>query len=566
VREADSGASFPRGGLKSARRSKTPPLLLRNPVACTDGLMSRWYQHKSLLAVLGGVVAFGLAFAASRLGHRVVPHDPSPSQALDRNDAEACDPVSDYGEPLVVDWASHQRAKVEVAMRHGVPVVAYDCKSLRLLGGCLVEGSYAFVPVSRKEEVVQLEDKDELRANLPAFGGVLASKLDAELSRGMTLDVAMVLVGQKRTTLEHVERKALRGGPACEGATHFVRGAFMGAFAMGLGTSGKASSAASVFSGNGQSSKVSRYRDGQPDTCAQAHEGAVSPPDTCAALVRLELVALDQPAEQETPSIASGAAEFLYPDASPSISAEGVKTVEVERVGCPEGLMLSQGKCTRQTPGKPHLCHVGNRDDCAAQCAAGSAGSCNNLANVYLNGTGVEKDSVRAASLFKQACDGNSAVGCSNLGHMYLSDKVVKRDAEKADSLFKRACDGGYAGGCESLGWAYVTGDGVERDFARAVALSKQACEGASGSCGGLGNAYLNGWGVEKDVARAAALFKRTCDSGSACGCWKLGFEYVKGWGVERDVVHAAALYKQACDGGCNSACPPPKGVGFSPY
>ncbi len=60
------------------------------------------------------------------------------------------------------------------------------------------DGSYLFRPVSRKQEVVELDDKKELLANL---GGGLATKLDGELAQGWSLDVAMTLIGKKRATV-----------------------------------------------------------------------------------------------------------------------------------------------------------------------------------------------------------------------------------------------------------------------------------------------------------------------------------------------------------------------------
>ena len=178
------------------------------------------------LVVTGSVVAC----AAGGPGAAMRPNDPTAGDAL----GESCSAVAPYGQPLVVDWKPHERANLEEAMASGVAVVAYDCNSLRLLGDCHVEGSYGTLGVSRKEEVVELESADEIKANLPTFGVKLAADFRAEIQRGSAINLAMILIGKRRTTVSSAGRGQLRG--TCDGATHFVRGAFMGAFAMGTGT------------------------------------------------------------------------------------------------------------------------------------------------------------------------------------------------------------------------------------------------------------------------------------------------------------------------------------------
>ena len=104
------------------------------------------------LTFVGGV---GLVLAAFLFGSKLRPPDPVAGPELDRSDAEACHFVSNLGQPLVVDWEAYQRVNLEEAMLDGIVVVAYDCKSLRLLSGCTADGSYLFRPVSRKQEVVE---------------------------------------------------------------------------------------------------------------------------------------------------------------------------------------------------------------------------------------------------------------------------------------------------------------------------------------------------------------------------------------------------------------------------
>ena len=134
----------------------------------------------------------------------------------------------------MVDWKPEQRGDLEIAMSEGVAVVAYDCSGMKLLKDCHLNGSYGYLGMTRKEQVVRLSDSDEVRANLPLSG----VKLSAELKRGASLDVAMVMVGKRRTTWREPTKTDLQG--PCDGATHFVRAATVGAFVMETGTKAKA--------------------------------------------------------------------------------------------------------------------------------------------------------------------------------------------------------------------------------------------------------------------------------------------------------------------------------------
>jgi hypothetical protein len=145
---------------------------------------------------------------------------------------------------LVVD-GTRQRSDLEVAMREGVSVVKFDGSGMKLLKDCRIDGNYGFIGVNTKEHVVSLTSAEEVKANLPAAGLGILAKLGAELGRSQSLDIAIVMVGKRKTTWAHAARQDLKGD--CSGATHFVRGANIGAFAMRSGAKGKARTVAEIF-------------------------------------------------------------------------------------------------------------------------------------------------------------------------------------------------------------------------------------------------------------------------------------------------------------------------------
>jgi TPR repeat protein len=498
--------------------------------------------RKWSIVAIGCVATLGLALAAFRLGSRVAPVEPTAASALNPGDQGACHLVGNYGQPLVVDWEAPERIDMEEAMHDGVAVVACNGASLRLLRGCSASGSYGFLAVSRSEELVRLESKDDLRANL---GSVLSTKLDAELARDRSLDVAMIMVGKKRTTVERVNRRELRGGAACEGATHFVRGAFVGAFALGIGTKGSASSVSGVFSGSGESSKVSHFRDGDEQACDQLPGDAPAAADKCHALVRLEVMAI---AEGDT----------LAP---PVTAKNSTETSEEQKPVCSPGLVQSAGKCTVKTPATVYDCDPTDAADCADQCRRGNPSSCTTLGTLYASGQGVQLEPARAIPLYEKGCDGGNWAGCFDLGLAFQRGLGVPQNIGMAKTSFKRACDGGNARGCTNLGFIYETGKGAIQDFTQAMAFYRRGCDAGNPlGCTDVGLIYANGKGVATDLALSATFLKRGCEGGDPHGCSNLGTFYENGRGIEADLPRATALYEKACKGGDPFGC---KALGF---
>ena len=61
-------------------------------------------------------------------------------------------------------------------------------------------------------------------------------------------------------------------------------------------------------------------------------------------------------------------------------------------------------------------------------CDGGRANGCANLAGMYQDGTGVEKDQAQAAILNRKACDGEASTACASLGLQYDNGEGVNKD------------------------------------------------------------------------------------------------------------------------------------------
>jgi uncharacterized protein len=474
--------------------------------------MTRW-----LLVLVGLGVGCGPGGAAEA----VRPKDPTANDLLGEQQAD-CRSVQNGAQPLIVDWKPEQRGDLEVAMKDGLAVVRYGCDGIELLGDCKIDGEYGFIGMTRKEQLVRLENADEVKANLPFSGG----SIGGELARGSTIDIAMVLIGKRRTTWSEPSKDDLKG--SCDGATHYVRGANVGAFAVETGTRAKVRAAADILlaSGSAQSDskKAMKNRDGDPSSCAKASPNADAPPDQCGAAIRIVLA----PIRQKAPE--------LEPAAAPAPAADRT---------CPEGLVLADGKCTKPEAAPAYQCEPASLDECKAQCDKGHAGSC------AAHGRALARsDEASARAAFQKACDGGDASGCSGLGSLLP-------DAAQAVAAFEKGCTGGDAPGCRMLGVALREGKQIAKDEARAVSLFDQACDGGDDiGCAQAAKAYAAGQGAAKDEAKAAKLHKRACDGSVGESCAGIAQLYESGApGVGKSPILAETMYRRGCQRNSAEAC-----------
>lgn len=489
------------------------------------------------------MVVASLGCGAGAIGQAVRPDEISANQAFDEDEAPSCVDVAAYGEPLIVDWRSKSRLDLELAMRSGVAVVSYDCHRFELLTDCQLKGSYSFAAVSRKEEVIQLKDSDEVKANLPVSG----AKIGAGLERGASIDLALVLVGKKATTVTEAWREQLIGD-SCQRATHFVRAATVGAFAVRKGSVGRARAAAELFeaevSSGSSSERQSKMSDGSLQACRVSTPRDPAPPDECRAAVRLELM----PVKEGKPKL--GAA----------VRNEGLKAKDNP---CPKGLVLTNNKCTVDSS-DPHLCAPDDIAGCQTQCDRGHADSCLNLAISLMYEARTEADAQRIMVATDKACEGGNLSGCDASAFMYgkcITDSkpCVRRDLAKSRALYSKACDAGFGQSCARLAndikWAKY--GAITPDSAKTITeLFDRGCNlGHHSACWDLSRLYLRGEHVERDVVAGIELLRRSCNDGHALSCMDLARAYSDGRDISPDFPRAARHYEAMCAAGRLFGC-----------
>jgi TPR repeat protein len=486
---------------------------------------------------------------------------------------------------------AEQRGDIEVAMSRELVVVHYDCRELTVLPDCTLQGKYGYVGITPREQVISIANPEELRLNFPLNDG----QLEHELQTGTHLEFASAIVGQAATIKRTATRDELKGN--CTNATHFVRSATLGAFAVAL-NKGATRSAEEVFLSDanpGATATKIVSRDGTLQACRTADPAQSNKVPGCTAPLKLELAPL-----------ANANTAISIADEAPA--------------SCPTGTRESDaGKCVAVHDPHPYVCSFAEHADCERQCKLGSAGSCALAARNYQLGRGVKADPEAALDLYVAACNGGSPPGCGRLGEVLVgnpkhrenglellhrscragfmpackdlgstvaSDRTstenpvlaaqrgcdggdavscwlagallqeFAKDTAAAQRYYRLACEGDAPRGCVSYSDLIDPGDTPTPETPHALDLLTRACERAlAASCDQLARYYFLGKGVPLDSTKGVALLERACAGHNRGSCMIAGMRYEKGIGAPRDVAKAFALYNQDCEAGRDDAC-----------
>lgn len=200
--------------------------------------------------------------------------------------------------PLIVDWTSGDRARLEARIKQGVIAANVSDCSIRPLWDCRVDKSYVYGATTRRTESERISDAKSLFARLPTT----AVSLEGKLSTQNEIRVDKTTVGRFAFNGQQLSEPDLKG--SCSGATHVISGIVMGAFRLVVGERNEAGGSAQVL-GAGSGAQVSKERellstDGDVAACANATEASPTPPMDCAAPIQLELSAVARSLDADT--------------------------------------------------------------------------------------------------------------------------------------------------------------------------------------------------------------------------------------------------------------------------
>lgn len=182
-----------------------------------------------------------------------------------------------------------------------------------------------------------------------------------------------------------------------------------------------------------------------------------------------------------------------------------------------------------------------------------------NLAVMYFNGEGVERDYKKAFANFVKANKaGFSDSSCKYyIAKCYEKGLGTKNDYNKARRFYDAAARDGNLKAKVKLADLYLRGLGCKKNPEGAMNLYTEAAElGSVDAKLGMADCYLNGNGVAQDAEKAVAIFKEVAATGNDKAKYNLAYCYQNGYGLEKDAFMAGHyLVPAAKEGDANAQC-----------
>lgn len=135
----------------------------------------------------------------------------------------------------------------------------------------------------------------------------------------------------------------------------------------------------------------------------------------------------------------------------------------------------------------------------------------NTLAIAYLNGIGVEIDSVEAIRLFEKAANAGYTNAYHNLGMLYKNAPYGRQDFGKSVFYFEQGATRGSLMCSYDAGYMYYKGIGCKQDYKKAISYFQCGLETSNPSClYMLALCYRNGFGVERNEEKAKEYLRKS--------------------------------------------------------
>ncbi len=163
-----------------------------------------------------------------------------------------------------------------------------------------------------------------------------------------------------------------------------------------------------------------------------------------------------------------------------------------------------------------------------------------NLARMYYNGEGVQKNLQKAYAWFLKASQQGHATAQYDLGLMCYNGQGAPVDFKKAHDWFLKAAEQRYAEAQYSLATMYYSGKGVLKDLQKAHDWYLKAAEqGDVTAQYVLAKMYYNAEGVPIDLQKAHDWYLKAAKQGSSDSQAVIGAMYYRGEGGPKDLIQA---------------------------
>lgn len=238
----------------------------------------------------------------------------------------ACNPKN-HLRPFIIEWDATDRSSFEAHAANDILVVRYEGCDMTILEECRndsIRGSQgAYKPVewtSGALEKMDISNQGELYAKLPLSVGTLGGRVQG----GEKFKMEYYVAGTRNATRDSVYREDLASNPGCEGATHFIYGFNLGAFALGSVTELNAEVGVSLYGfGAGGKTNKRAQADKQGGDLGTCKGDTAREVDGCKSPIRLTLRPIREGGNPEK-------AAMKTEDSSESMNAAGVVNMKVE--------------------------------------------------------------------------------------------------------------------------------------------------------------------------------------------------------------------------------------------
>jgi TPR repeat protein len=173
------------------------------------------------------------------------------------------------------------------------------------------------------------------------------------------------------------------------------------------------------------------------------------------------------------------------------------------------------------------------------------------LGFLYTTGTGVEQNDDEAFKWSQMSALQGDAAGQWVLAECYLWARGTAKDPVKAREWLVKSGKSGYFRSQRRLAEIYYYGLDVERNYAEAGRWASLAADQGDAEAQTIvGEMFVFGYGVEADPVAAAKWLVAAADQGHAKAQGLLGVMHAEGVGVKRDWIHSLKWLKKAAESG----------------
>lgn len=273
------------------------------------------------------VGASALVAMSCAKNQRVGTRDSGQSRLMSQTFAgqNACNP-DNHLRPFIVEWDATDMSSFESYAANDIVVVRYEGCTLTVLDECRndsirgSQGSYRPPEwTSGSLETIDISNEAELVAKLPLGAASLGGRVEG----GESFHMEYYVAGTRNATRDSVYFADIASNPGCEGATHFVYGYNLGAFALASTNNLKTEAGGSYFGFAAQGKTSSDYAaDKKGGDLAICRSDSATEVAGCKAPIRLTLrpIREGENPEKEMMTVA---------DTDESLNAAGVINVKL---------------------------------------------------------------------------------------------------------------------------------------------------------------------------------------------------------------------------------------------